>query len=271
MRARNIKPGFFENEELAQLPFEARLLFAGLWCYADREGRFEWRVKRIKALLFPYDEMSLDVITCHLMSLHAMTLILQYKYENELYGFIPNFLKHQHPHPHEARSMCPDPFGEKSEIIKEINVMKCQEDIRNPDIPKAKTSSSNIFEPESNPMKLALLLRDLINDRSPNGKSIITDRVNMQTWAKQMDFILRLDSRPLDEVEQVIRWCQDDTFWRNNILSPGKLRDKYGQLVLKMNDKNSNGIQATKPQSPLMEIYDEISEQCRERFSDGIH
>jgi len=30
MRARNLKPGFFKNEELADLPFEARLLFAGL-------------------------------------------------------------------------------------------------------------------------------------------------------------------------------------------------------------------------------------------------
>ena len=43
MRTRLLKPGFFMNEELARLPVRARLLFAGLWCLADREGRLEDR------------------------------------------------------------------------------------------------------------------------------------------------------------------------------------------------------------------------------------
>ena len=38
-RARNIKPGFFRNADLAELTFEARLLFIGLWTLADSEGR----------------------------------------------------------------------------------------------------------------------------------------------------------------------------------------------------------------------------------------
>jgi len=37
-RSRNIKPGFFKNDHLVELPFEYRLLFAGLWTLADREG-----------------------------------------------------------------------------------------------------------------------------------------------------------------------------------------------------------------------------------------
>ena len=49
-RARNIKPGFFANENLAECDPLARLLFAGLWCLADREGRLEDRPKRIAAL-----------------------------------------------------------------------------------------------------------------------------------------------------------------------------------------------------------------------------
>ena len=47
-RARNIKPGFFLNEELGVLPPLVRILFAGLWCIADRDGRLEDRPKRIK-------------------------------------------------------------------------------------------------------------------------------------------------------------------------------------------------------------------------------
>jgi len=55
VRSRNLKPGFFKNEALLELPCEARLLFAGLWCMADREGRLEDRPKRIKIELFPAD------------------------------------------------------------------------------------------------------------------------------------------------------------------------------------------------------------------------
>ena len=53
-RARNIKPGFFKNEFLADLPFETRLLFIGLWTLADREGRLEDRPRKIKMELFAY-------------------------------------------------------------------------------------------------------------------------------------------------------------------------------------------------------------------------
>ena len=49
-RSRNIKPGFFKNEDLLDLPYEYRLLFVGLWTLADREGYLEDRPKRIRML-----------------------------------------------------------------------------------------------------------------------------------------------------------------------------------------------------------------------------
>ena len=45
-RSRNIKPSFFMNEDIIELPYEARLLFIGLWTLADREGRLENRPKK---------------------------------------------------------------------------------------------------------------------------------------------------------------------------------------------------------------------------------
>jgi len=74
-RARNIKPGFFKNEDLVELPFEYRLLFAGLWTLADREGRLEDRPKRIKMELFPADNVDVD---------HGLG-------ELERYGFIQRY------------------------------------------------------------------------------------------------------------------------------------------------------------------------------------
>jgi hypothetical protein len=104
MRARNIKPGFFENEKLAELPPLTRILYIGLWCYADREGRFEWRPKRIKAVILPYDDCDIDEM---LMSLHVMTFLGMYDTPNGKVGFIPKFKEHQNPHPHEAKSKLP--------------------------------------------------------------------------------------------------------------------------------------------------------------------
>jgi hypothetical protein len=131
MRSRNIKPGFFENEILAELPALARLLYIGLWCYADREGRFEWRPKRIKALILPYDECDIDAM---LMSLHAMTFIDMYETPNGRVGFIPKFKEHQNPHPHEAKSKLPekDESFQCHDMQLQCNDMsaKCNADIR---------------------------------------------------------------------------------------------------------------------------------------------
>ena len=52
-RARILKPGFFANELLAEIHPYGRLLFAGLWTLADREGRLEDRPKRIVRCDFP--------------------------------------------------------------------------------------------------------------------------------------------------------------------------------------------------------------------------
>lgn len=99
MRIRSLKPGFFTNEELAELPFEARLLFQGLWCLSDSHGRFEWRPKRIKAEIFPYDDKGSDgevLDTSQLLhSLSLLGFIFKYVVNGVEYGCIPTFRKHQ--------------------------------------------------------------------------------------------------------------------------------------------------------------------------------
>ena len=59
-RSRNIKPGFFTNECLVELPYEYRLLFIGLWTLVDRDGRMEARPKKIKMTCFPADDIDVD-------------------------------------------------------------------------------------------------------------------------------------------------------------------------------------------------------------------
>jgi len=105
-RSRNIKPGFFLNDELAECEPLARLLFAGLWCIADREGRLEDRPKRIKAEVLPYDDCDTDQLLDQLVK-HGF--ILRYEAEGNRYIQIINFKKHQNPHVKEAESIIPPP------------------------------------------------------------------------------------------------------------------------------------------------------------------
>lgn len=105
-RMRIVKPGFFTNEEIAELPPLTRILFIGLWTLADRKGRLEDRPKRIKAEIMPYDNHNIDSA---LSTLHDTKFIVRYSHEGKKYIQISNFEKHQHCHVKESESTIPAP------------------------------------------------------------------------------------------------------------------------------------------------------------------
>jgi hypothetical protein len=107
-RARNIKPGFFTNDELVELPFATRLLFIGLWTIADREGRIVDRPKKIKMEIFPADDVDCDQA---LSDLAAAGFITRYQADGLKVIEIANFAKHQAPHSTEKDSALPDLEG----------------------------------------------------------------------------------------------------------------------------------------------------------------
>ncbi len=110
MRARNLKPGFFSSEDVGILPPTTRLLFIGLWCLADREGRLEDRPKQIRGQIFPY-EMSMDVDV--MLNQLSAKLIERYEVKGIRYIQILKFAKHQSPHYKEPPSEIPHPKGHK--------------------------------------------------------------------------------------------------------------------------------------------------------------
>lgn len=107
-RARNIKPGFFRNADLVELPFEARLLFIGLWTLADREGRLEDRPKQIKMEIFPADNVDCDAL---IGLLEGIGVVARYEHGGKRYLQVVNFCKHQNPHRDEKASTIPDQHG----------------------------------------------------------------------------------------------------------------------------------------------------------------
>ncbi len=105
-RARNLKPGFFLNEDLAKCDPLARLLFAGLWCLADRDGRLEDRPERIKVEVLPYDRCNVENL---LDQLAARGFIARYQAAGVRVIQIAKFQKHQSPHKDERSLDLPGP------------------------------------------------------------------------------------------------------------------------------------------------------------------
>jgi hypothetical protein len=117
-RSRNIKPGFFRNADLVELPVETRLLFIGLWTMADREGRLADRPKQIKMELYPADGFDVDAM---LGQLHDSGFIKRYESNKIKCIQITNFLKHQNPH--HAEKPSPIPAPDKPETSPGLNVL----------------------------------------------------------------------------------------------------------------------------------------------------
>lgn len=112
-RARNIKPGFFTNPELAECSPHARLLFIGLWLLADREGRLEDRPKHIKVHIFPCEDIDVDSL---LGELHSREFAIRYEALGKRCIYIPGFMKHQNPHRNEVASDLPAFSAENSQL-----------------------------------------------------------------------------------------------------------------------------------------------------------
>lgn len=91
-RIRSIKPEFWTDEKVVELSAFARLLFIGLWNFADDEGRMVCSPKRIKMQIFPSDSVDCSAL---LGEIRGESLIELYVVDGQEYLQINGFTKHQ--------------------------------------------------------------------------------------------------------------------------------------------------------------------------------
>lgn len=112
-RIRTIKPEFFRHVGLYEAEIETqmplRIAFAGLWTAADREGRFKWRPRELKLDALPHDEIDFSRVMDALMT---RGYLVKYEVDNEVFGFIPSWDKHQSINNRESESILPPPTEE---------------------------------------------------------------------------------------------------------------------------------------------------------------
>ena len=64
-------------------------------------------------------------------------------------------------------------------------------------------------------------------------------------WRTSARLMLDRDGRTEDQIMRAIDWAQNHEFWRANILSMPKLRERYDQLRLQASQPRANGRQST--------------------------
>lgn len=89
--------------------------------------------------------------------------------------------------------------------------------------------SKKTFPEDSVEIKLSNLLLEEILKRKLDFK-----KPNLQSWGQDIDKMIHVDNRSIEQIEKVILWVQRDQFWQDNILSTAKLRKQFDQLELKM-------------------------------------
>jgi hypothetical protein len=109
-RIRTIKPEFFRHEEMYELELKTnlplRLAFVGLLTCCDREGRFNWRPRALKAMILPYDDVDFSRV---LDAWGTRGFVVQYRVADEVFGYVPTFKKHQVINNRESLSVLPKP------------------------------------------------------------------------------------------------------------------------------------------------------------------
>jgi hypothetical protein len=115
MRARSLKPSLFKNELLAVADPLCTVVFAGLWCLADREGRLEDRPARIH---FDVNPGRAFEGTCRAIDwLAANGFVIRYEADGRKLIQVVNFTKHQNPHCKEAPSTIPAPCEHSASTV----------------------------------------------------------------------------------------------------------------------------------------------------------
>lgn len=102
--------------------------------------------------------------------------------------------------------------------------------------PLRQKRAKRVYDQESDYYKLAEFFVEKIRENNANFKA-----PNLQTWSDDFRKLIEIDKRDKHQVALLIKWVQHDSFWAPNVLSPSKLRKKFDQLAMKMDQDGSMG------------------------------
>ncbi|CDF97888.1 Putative Possible bacteriophage replication protein [Avibacterium paragallinarum JF4211] len=92
-------------------------------------------------------------------------------------------------------------------------------------------SKKSRFKFSDDDMTAAQWIFGLVQKLNPDVKPPSFD-----SWANEIRLMRERDKRTHREICGLFQWANQDLFWKTNILSPAKLREKWDQLTVKKNN-----------------------------------
>ena len=94
-RIRTIKPEFWTSEQIVECSTNARLLFIGLWTFADDSGIHPASTKRLKMEIFPGDPFTDEEVDALVGELIANDLVRRYSVDGKDFWIVTGWADHQ--------------------------------------------------------------------------------------------------------------------------------------------------------------------------------
>jgi hypothetical protein len=94
-RIRTIKPQFWDDAKIGRIPRDARLLYIGLWTFADDLGVVIADPVWLKSKIFPYDRIQIQQLEAWLGLLEETGFISLLSVKSESFYYLPTFSRHQ--------------------------------------------------------------------------------------------------------------------------------------------------------------------------------
>lgn len=100
---------------------------------------------------------------------------------------------------------------------------------------KKKTVQKEKFDTENTYYKMAIYFHERVSKVAEDaGIAHLIKRSNMQSWSDDMRKLIEIDEVDKHLAKEVMDWVTEDSFWRTNVLSAKKLREKFMELAIKM-------------------------------------
>lgn len=244
-KIRGVKPDYWTDEDVVELSIPARLLFIGLWNYACDNGHLQDKSKQIKMRILPGDDVNAAEL---LRELEVKGCI------ERANGWIdiPNLTKHQKPDKRYwqtcERPGCTRPSDNPERETRSAHHETTPRPRRGPHVvsqgPLGDGDCDGEGEMKVMVNKSAIAIADMPRDDVEAICEHLADRIEAngvkrptitKAWRDAARLMLDRDERSVGDVLAAINWSQSDEFWRANILSMPKLRQKYDQLRLQAN------------------------------------
>lgn len=162
------------------------------------------------------------------------------------------------------------------ECLPEIDIKKdIKKDVKK-DIKRKSHEYEKKYSDDSFEMKCVQYLINSIRSEMPDAAIPDTD-IKIDKWCDSIEKMVRLDIRSMDDIYNTLIFAREDSFWKPNIRSTSKFREKYETLYLQMKNKKTPQPKQPEPKQSKYNQYpqreygvDKMAELERKLLNKGL-